>query len=147
MNFARVAASAVAAWVVSLPVGFFVNEIVLADLLAANAAAMRPREALMANLPFGFAAALLGFFVFAYMYAKGYEGTNGTVEGIRFGVLTALFVSCFGLLWNWVVFPISGMMALATIVDRVAEMALYGAIVGTIYKPAARSARRPVTVA
>ena len=140
MNFARVAASALAAWAVSIPVGYVVNEIVLKDLYAANAAAMRPQEAIMANVPLGFVATLVGFFVFAYVYAKGYEGTNGTVEGIRFGVLVALLVCCFGLVWQYVIYPISGAMLAAMLIDAVAETALYGAIVGAIYKPVARRA-------
>jgi hypothetical protein len=146
MNFARVAASALAAWAVSIPVGYVVNEILLKDLYTANAAAMRPQEAIMANVPLGFVATLVGFFAFAYMYAKGYEGTNGPVEGIRFGVLVALLVCCFAIVWQYVVYPISGSMLAAMIVDIVAEMALYGAIVGAIYKPAARQAYNVVPV-
>jgi hypothetical protein len=140
MNFARVAASALAAWVVSIPVGYVVNEILLKDIYTANAAAMRTQEAMMAAVPLGFAATLVGFFVFAYMYAKGYEGTSGPTEGLRFGVLVALLLSCFGLVWQYVVYPINGTMMAAMIIDTIVELALYGAIVGTIYKPAPRQA-------
>jgi hypothetical protein len=140
MNFARVAASAVVAWIVSIGVGFVVNDMLLKDLYAANAAAMRPEQVVMANLPLGFAATLVAFFAFAYMYAKGYEGTNGTMEGVRFGVLVAVIISGFGVVWQYVVYPISGPMVAAMIVDTIVEMALYGAIVGAIYKPAAKRA-------
>ena len=140
MNFARVAASALAAWVVSIPIGFLVNTVLLKDLYAANAAAMRPEEAVMANVPLGYAGLLVGFFSFAYMYAKGYEGTNGILEGIRFGVLVALLVSGFALVWQYVVYPVSVPMLVAMLVDSILEMAIYGAIVGAIYKPAARRA-------
>ena len=47
------------------------------------------------NLAFGLAASLLGFFVFAYAYAKGYEGGAGAVEGLRFGVVVGLLLACF----------------------------------------------------
>jgi len=140
MNFARVAASALAAWVVSIPVGYVVNDIVLKDLYTANASAFRPQEAMMANIPLGLAFSLIGFFAFAYMYAKGYEGTNGTVEGIRFGVLVAALLSAFGVFWQWILYPIGGTLAAAWIVDLIVEMALYGAIVGSIYRPVARRA-------
>jgi hypothetical protein len=146
MNFARVAASALAAWAVSIPVGYVVNEILLKDLYSANAAAMRPQEAIMANVPLGFVATLVGFFAFAYMYAKGYEGTSGPVEGVRFGVLVAVLLSGFALFWQWVVYPINASMLAAMITDVVAEMALYGGIVGAIYKPAARQAYNVVPV-
>ena len=146
MNFARVAASALAAWAVSIPVGYVVNEILLKDLYTANAAAFRPEAAMMANMPLGMLSSLVGFFAFAYMYAKGYEGTPGTMEGMRFGVLVAILLSGFALTWQYVVFPISGALTAAWIVDAIAEYALYGAIVGAIYKPAARQAYNVVPV-
>jgi hypothetical protein len=146
MNFARVAMAAVAAWIVSIPVGYVVHDILLKDIYTANAAAMRPEEAMMANMPLGLAASLVGFLAFAYAYAKGYEGTSGSVEGIRFGVIVALLLSGFGVVWQYVVFPINGTMITAMLVDVVAEFALYGAIVGSIYKPAARQAYNVVAV-
>jgi hypothetical protein len=146
MNFARVAAAAVAAWVVSLPVGYVVNEILLKDIYTANAAAMRPEAAIMANVPVGFVFMLVGFFAFAYAYAKGYEGTSGVMEGLRFGVLVALMLICFGLIWSWVTMPITARMAAAMMIDAVAEFALYGAIVGAVYKPAMKPARSAARV-
>jgi len=135
MNFPRVAAAAVVAWIVSIPIGFIVNGYILADLALANAAAMRPEAAVMGNLPVGFAFLLLGFFAFAYAYAKGYEGGNGVMEGIRFGVVVAFIVIGFGVIWQWVVYPISGSFGAAIAIDTVVELAIYGAIVGAIYKP------------
>lgn len=146
MNFGRIAAAAVAAWIVSLPVGFLVNDVLLAGIAAPNASVMRPEAQLMGNLPIGFAFLLIGFFAFAYAYAKGYEGGNGVVEGIRFGVLVALIVVGFGLIWQYVMFPITATYAAAIIIDSIVELALYGAIVGAIYKPVGAPARRSATV-
>jgi len=136
MNFARIAAAAVVAWIVSIGIGFIVNAVILADLARANAAALRPDAELMGNLPIGFGFLLLGFFAFAYAYARGYEGGNGIMEGIRFGVIVALIVIGFGVIWQWVVFPISGSFGAAIAIDTIVELAIYGAIVGAIYKPA-----------
>ena len=135
MNLARVAAAAVVAWIVSIGIGFFVNFVLFADLALANAAAMRPEAELTANLPLGFAFLLAGFFAFAYAYAKGYEGGNGVLEGIRFGLVTAVIIVGFGVIWQYIVFPISGAFAVAMVVDTIVEAAIYGAIVGAIYKP------------
>ena len=146
MNFARVAAAAVVAWMVSIPVGFLVNDVLLTDVYAPNAAAMRPEAAVMANLPLGFVFLLLGFFAFSYTYAKGYEGGNGVMEGIRFGVLVALVVTGFGLIWQYVLYPITGRLVVALIIDSIAELALYGAIVGAIYRPLPSAARRGMPV-
>lgn len=135
MNFARVAAAAVVAWIVSIGIGLLVNTVILADLALANAAAMRPEAELTGNLPIGFAFLLLGFFAFAYAYARGYEGGNGVMEGIRFGVVVALIVIGFGVIWQYVVFPITPAFGAAIVVDTIVELAIYGAIVGVIYKP------------
>ncbi|HEY6360365.1 MAG TPA: hypothetical protein VIX63_04635 [Vicinamibacterales bacterium] len=146
MNFGRIAAAAVVAWIVSLGLGFLVNDVLLADLIAANASAHRPEAELTGNLPIGFAFLLLGFFAFAYAYAKGYEGGNGVVEGVRFGVLVSLIVVGFGLIWMYVAYPITATYAAAIIIDSIVELALYGAIVGAIYKPLPTGARRAATV-
>jgi hypothetical protein len=144
MNFPRVAAAAVIAWIVSLPVGYVVNEILLKDLFLANSAALRPEADIQAGVPIGFGFMLIGFFAFAYTYAKGYEGGNGTMEGIRFGVLVALMISCFATIWAYVTTPVSINMAAAMMIDAIVEFALYGAIVGSVYKPVASNTRRVV---
>ena len=135
MNFQRIAMAAVAAWIAAMAVGFLVNDFLLSEFYSANQAAIRPEADLNARLPYGFVFLLVGYFAFAYVYAKGYEAGSGVMEGIRFGVLVAILVSCFGLIWQWVVFPIDGTMAAVIIVDAVFEYALYGAIVGAIYRP------------
>jgi hypothetical protein len=137
MNYRRLAAAALAAWIVSIPVGYFVNEVLLAGYFEPNLRVMRQETELTGLLPLGFAFLLLGFVAFAYAYAKGYEGGSGVMEGIRYGVVVAVILSCFGLIWQYILFPITGAMAAATILDSVVELALYGAIVGAIYKPAA----------
>jgi hypothetical protein len=146
MNYARVAAAAVVAFVVSMGLGFFVNEVLLANIYMANAAAMRTEEAMSGTLPIGFVFLLVGFLAFAYAYAKGYEGGTGWIEGIRFGLVTWVIVTGFGLIWQWVIYPIDVTMATAIIVDSAIELAIYGAIVGAIYKPAASTTSRAAAV-
>ena len=147
MNFGRIAAAAVVAWLVSLAVGFLVNDVLLAPIAAANVAVMRPEAEIMGNLPIGFVFLLIGFFAFSYAYAKGYEGGNGVAEGVRFGVLLSLIVIGFGLVWQYVMFPITATYSAAIIIDSIVEMSIYGAIVGAIYKPAhAPAARRTAAV-
>jgi len=142
MNYSRVVAAAVVAFVVSMGLGFFVNEVLLANVYLANAAAMRTEEAMMGTLPVGFVFLLVGFLAFAWAYAKGYEGGAGWLEGLRFGLVTWVIVTGFGLIWQWVLYPIDATMATAIIVDSGIELAIYGAIVGAIYKPAASTASR-----
>jgi hypothetical protein len=133
MNVGRVAAAAVLAWLVYMGLSPLVNTVLLADLYAQHASLFRPAD--QTNLVVGFAASLVGFFVFAYAYAKGYEGGNRAMEGLRFGVVVGLLLDCFAILWNYVVLPISGALALAWVVDTIVEMGIYGVVVGLIYKP------------
>ncbi|MCX6549446.1 MAG: hypothetical protein NTY02_00305 [Acidobacteria bacterium] len=135
MNFGRVAVSAVVAWFVYLLLSPLVNNYLLAELYAGHAAVFRPQAEM--NLVLGLGVTLVGFFVFAYAYAKGYEGGTGAVEGLRFGVVVGLLLACFAVTWNYVVLPVSGTLALAWVVDTLVEMAIYGVVVGLIYKPIA----------
>jgi hypothetical protein len=146
MNYGRIAAAAVVAWVVSVGLGFLVNNVLFAPLAAANVAVMRPEAQLMANLPIGLGFLLVGFFAFAYAYAKGYEGGKGVAEGIRFGVTVSLIVVGFGVVWQYVMFPITATYAAALMIDSVVELAIYGAIVGAIYKPAGVGALKRAVV-
>ena len=135
MNFGRVAAAAVVAWIVYLGLSPLVNNVLLADLYTRHASVFRPQAEM--NLVLGLGASLIGFFVFAYAYAKGYEGGAGAIEGLRFGVVVGLLLACFAVTWNYVVLPVSGSLGVAWIVDTLVEMALYGVVVGLVYRPIA----------
>jgi hypothetical protein len=145
MNLKRVAAAAVVAWIVSIPVGFLVNNVLFAGLTAGNQAALRPEAELMARLPLGLVVLLFGFFAFAYMYAKGYEGGGGIGEGIRFGACAGTVIVGFGIVWQYVIYPITGTLSVAMIVDSMIEAMLYGAIVGVMYKPIGHPIRHGVS--
>jgi hypothetical protein len=141
MNLPRVALAAVVTWVVYLCVSFVVHTMLLTNIYMQHKAAMRPEEQANAILPIGFVFALVGFFAFAYAYAKGYEG-SGLQEGLRFGVIVGLLLCCFCLIWEYMVWPMSGTLLLAWLVDNIVEFALYGMIVGFLYKPLAVPLRR-----
>jgi hypothetical protein len=133
VNLGRVAASALVGWIVYLGVSPLANNLLLADLYARHAGVFRPQAEM--NLVVGLGATLAGFFVFAYAYAKGYEGGPGALEGLRFGVVVGLLLACFSVAWNYVVLPVSAALAAAWVVDVIAEMAIYGTVVGLVYKP------------
>lgn len=133
MDFQRVALAAVVAWVVFLGVTTLVSPVLMGDLYHRHASLLRATGEQTTTL--GFGAALFGFFVFAYAYAKGYEGGAGSAEGLRFGVLVGLLLAAFAMAWAYVLLPISGWFALALVIDTIVEMALYGVVVGLIYRP------------
>lgn len=139
MNYPRLALAAVVAWVVSVVVAYVVNTYLLAEIYAAHASVFRPEGDM--NLALGFGVQLLGFLVFAYMYAKGYEGTSGVMEGLRFGVLVGLLFVAFAIAWEYVVFPVSRRLAAYWVIDTLVEMSIYGMIVGSLYRPRGAAAK------
>jgi hypothetical protein len=146
MNLARVAIAAVVAWVVYLVISFVVHTTLLNDLYVQHAGAMRPEADQNGILPIGFAFALVGFFAFAYTYAKGYEGGSGAQEGLRFGVLVGILICCFRVIWDHMVWPVSLQLTIAWMVEYIVEFAIYGSLVGIIYKPAQKTARAGVAI-
>jgi hypothetical protein len=146
MNFARIALAAVVSWIVYLGVSFVVHTMLLRDMYLQHVSSMRPETAQNAILPVGFVFALVGFFAFAYAYAKGYEGGRGAQEGLRFGVLVGILICCFRVIWDYMVWPVSLQLTVAWMIEYILEFALYGIIVGAIYKPAQKSVRAGVAI-
>ncbi len=146
MNFPRVALAAVASWVLYLGIGFLVHGVLLKDTYLQYVSVMRPEAQANAILPIAFGCALVGFFAFAYAYAKGYEGGSGVQEGLRFGVLVGIMLCAFGSVWDYMMWPVSAGLLAAWLIDFVVEFAVYGMVVGLIYKPAVVAARRPAVV-
>jgi hypothetical protein len=146
MNFPRVAVAALVSWIVYLGAGFLVHAVLLKPIYLEHARFMRPEAEANSILPVGFGVALIGFFAFAYAYAKGYEGSSGVQEGIRFGVLVGILLCCFSTIWDYMVWPASRTLAALWMIDYILEFALYGLIVGMIYKPVARPSRSAARV-
>ena len=146
MNFARLTMAAIAAWVLYMAMGYLVHGVLLRDTYLQYAGVMRPEAEANAILPFNFGLVLVGFFAFAYAYAKGYEGGSGLQEGLRFGVLVAIMLCTFVAIWQYMVWPAGRGLLAAWLVDYVVEFALYGMVVGMIYKPAALPSRRVAAV-
>ena len=142
MNFTRVAMAALAAWVLYMCMGYLVHGVLLSDLYRQYTGLMRPEAQAQTILPINFGVVLVGFFAFAYAYAKGYEGGNGLQEGLRFGVLVGIMLCTFGTIWEYMVWPVGRRLLAAWLIDYIVEFALYGIVVGLIYKPAALPARR-----
>jgi hypothetical protein len=129
------AVAALAAWILYFAMGYLVHGLLLRDLYLQHGPVMRPEADASAILPAAFAVSLIGFFVFAYSYAKGYEGGSGLQEGLRFGVLVGLMLY---MLW-----PAQGGLLVAWLIDFIVEFALYGMVVGVIYRPRPSVVRRP----
>ena len=87
-------------------------------------------------MPLAFAGSLLAMFALAAIYAKGYEGGKGVVEGIRFGLLMALFTLGFVSIGLYASFNLGRRIALMASAASFLEMIIVGAVIGLMYKPA-----------
>jgi hypothetical protein len=146
MNLKRVGVAALAAWALYLFFGFVVHGVLLKDLYLQHVPHIRPETEANAILPIGFGVSLVGFFAFAYAYAKGYEGGAGMQEGLRFGVLVGIMLCSFAAIWEYMVWPARTSLLMAWFIDDIVEFAIYGAVVGAIYKPLGIPARRTASV-
>ena len=135
MNYGRIVLAALAAWLASIALGYLINDVWLANLYAANAWAFRRREDISKLLPIGLGAQLVAFVAFAHAYAKGYEARgSGILEGMRFGLVVAIMLDGFAIVWNYVTEPIALRLGALQMIEHIGEFGVYGAIAGAIYQ-------------
>ena len=138
MNDKRLALAAVVTWIVDSIFGMVVWMGMLGDEMARNAGVFRTEQAMNAHLPLMLGGGLLAMFALVYIYSKGYEG-GGIGEGLRFGLLLAIFVTGFVSLPIYASFNIDGRLGtLASLVSFV-EMLVVGTVIGAMYRPAVRA--------
>jgi putative flippase GtrA len=136
MNYPRIALAGFAAWLASIALGYLINDIWLFRLYQGNAWAFRRPDDVAELVPIGLGAQLLACFAFAIVYAKGYEGEGSAIgEGIRYGLVIAVMVDGFAVVWNYVTEPIATRLGMLELVARMGEFGVYGAVVGLIYRP------------
>ncbi len=140
MNYPRVLLAALAVWATYLALGFLIHGVLLADLWSdlQREGVMRSAAMTDVHAPVWYALALPGSLVFAYTYAKGYEGGPGMQEGLRFGVLAGAIVVALGLSWTYVTFPVPLEFLLWMSVAMVVQFSALGIVAGLVYRRRAR---------
>jgi len=145
MNYARLVAAALAATIVDGLYGFVVWGKVLNSEFGRYLAIYRP-----AGDTSGFALMFAGIFVAmccaTWVYAKGYEGGGSLAEGLKFGVVIALVVAAYFSSANYGTMRIGKRMALTYLAGGFGEWLVAGLVIGLVYKPVARTARRAAGV-
>lgn len=103
MNIIRVAAAALAAFVVYFALGgaFFTNPLMRAEFTKYSAV-YRSQETMTAVMPFGVLGMLLSMVALSILFAMIYPSGAGIAAGLRFGVLIALFELGSFVLHNYV---------------------------------------------
>jgi hypothetical protein len=143
MNYGRIVLAGVAATVVFFLYGFLVHGWLIAkDYTPYPEGVYRSGDAARSHTPFGLAGIFLAILVFATIYAKGYHGRAGVMEGARLGLLFGVFMIGAFVAVNYGTINISGKLALELAASALLEWTLVGITVGMIYKPAASAASR-----
>ncbi|HEV1993979.1 MAG TPA: hypothetical protein VGR03_06600 [Candidatus Acidoferrum sp.] len=136
MNYGRIALAAVASTVVYYLYGFLVEGLLIRKDFSPYSAVYRSADTVMGYIPLGFACTLIGTFVIAMIYAKGYEGGSGAAEGARFGLLVGIFVVCTFVGPNYVTLNIGRKLALELAASNFVQWIIVCVVIGLIYKPA-----------
>lgn len=146
MNYGRLVLAALAGIVVEICYGFLVYGLLLSSEFQKYPALYRSAETGPGYLPLMFGGVLVAIVVATLIYAKGYEGGSGAVEGARFGALLGLFVVFAFANVNYGVLNIGRRLALYTGIAGFFEWFLIGVAIGLIYKPASVPAGRAAGV-
>ena len=145
MNVARVAIAAVVATIVDGVYGFIVYGNVLASQFAEHPAVFRPPTD-TSYMPILFAGVFVAALAASYIYAKGYEGGSGAMEGARFGAVLGVFALGYAGIVNYAVLNISSTLGMCMSGAAFFEWLIVGTVIGIMYKPAASAARARVGV-
>src|SRR5215470_19377475 len=137
MSYQRIVIAALAATVVDALYGFVVWGQILSREFAQFPAIFRTSDDTTA-LPLMFVGVLVGILFATWIYAKGYEGGSGLIEGLRFGVVIGLLVGSYMAGVNYGILRIGKRMALTYGIGWVGEWVLVGLAIGIVYKPVSR---------
>jgi hypothetical protein len=73
--------------------------------------------------------------MFVYIFIKGYEN-KGIAEGIRFGIVTGLFMNFMGMFGQYVMYPVPFDLTVKWFIFGMLEFMIAGMVAAIIYKPA-----------
>jgi hypothetical protein len=92
-------------------------------------------------MPYLFCGIFIAMLAATFIYAKGYEGGQAVMEGLRFGIAVGVLEVGYDIMVGYAITNvgrrITGMMAIASI----AEWMIAGIVIALVYKAAAASRR------
>ncbi len=140
MDYKRIALAATVAWLVDSIYGIVLWIVSLSDQFASFPGVFRSQDTLNAGVPVMLGAGLLAMFALAFIYARGYEGGNGLVEGLRFGVLFGAFLFFFVSIPIYATLNIGSQLAVTMSIASFVEMLVVGVVIGAVYRHAGAAA-------
>jgi len=135
MDYRRLTLAAFLALGVRLMFGILVWIAPFADEFAKYPTMLRPMPIFRDNVPLTLAGWFIAVFVLAIVFAKGYAGGNGALEGFRFGSLMAFFTVGFVSVSMYAQVNIGLRMAVIGGAQLFLEMVIIGTVIGAAYEP------------
>ena len=114
--------------------GYLIHEVGLSETYQSLASVFRPKaemDGMMWMMMVGGAVSLL---LFCYIFTLGYEG-KGVMEGVRYGALIGLFFAIPSSVDHYVIYPLTGELAVIWFVTGIIGFVIAGAVFAAIYKP------------
>ena len=146
MNYGRITLAAVVATIVDGIYGFVVYGNLLTAQFAAYPGVYRPADTQGPYMGYLFGGIFLAMLAASFIYAKGYEGGSGVIEGARFGLLIGFLQIGYSVIVSYAITNIgrrlTGSMAVASLVEWI----LSGIVIGLVYTRAAAASRRTAGV-
>ena len=135
MDYRRITLAAFLALGVRLLFGILVWIAPFADEFAKYPTMLRPMPIFRDNVPLTLAGWFVAVLVLAVVFAKGYAGGNGALEGFRFGSLMAFFTVGFVSMSMYAQVNIGLRMAIIGGAQLFLEMVIIGTVIGAAYEP------------
>jgi hypothetical protein len=132
MNWKRFWIASLVIFVVIQAMEFVINNYLMMSAFEAAKSLWRPD--MMDKMWIMYVLSLLSAVLFTYIFVKGREG-KGILEGVRFGILMALYISLPMSHGLYVLIPIPYSFALQWLIYGALEMLVAGILVAAIYRP------------
>jgi hypothetical protein len=136
MNYGRIALAGIAGTTVYFLVGGLVFGKLIAKYYAPYPLVYRSAEMVQQHIPIGLTSTFLAVLLLAVIYAFGYKGGAGAIEGFRFGLLIGIFFACAVVGDEYVTLNIGRELAVAMALGRLLGWVIVGTTIGLVYKPA-----------
>jgi hypothetical protein len=138
MNWMRVVLAPLGAFVAYFAAGglMFVTMPWMKKEFEKYPAVYRSHESIMSVMPAGMAAMFVSIAALAVIYAMGYQGGAGVMEGARFGALIGVFAMGAFTVHNFVNLNIGWKLTMQQSVAYFVEWVVVGVVIGLIYRPA-----------
>ncbi len=128
----------VVVFVVMQVFGYLIHELGLSETYASLASVFRPKAEMDSMMWMMMAGGVVSLALFCHIFTLGYEG-KGVMEGVRYGVLIGIFASIPMSVDHYVIYPLTGELAVIWFVAGVVGFVIAGAVFAAIYKPSAAS--------